>query len=74
MLNEASGYGYITEIDTASGTVVRDKIAAGQLTFPGGMVISPDGATLYLSVQYSDVIAIKTSNGTISSGSIFFRN
>jgi DNA-binding beta-propeller fold protein YncE len=65
VLNEASGYGYLTEIDTASGTVVRDKIAAGQLTFPGGMVISPDGATLYLSNQYSDVIAIETSNGTI---------
>jgi DNA-binding beta-propeller fold protein YncE len=65
VLNEASGYGYITQVDTASGTVVRDKIAAGQLSFPGGMVISPDGATLYLSIQYSDVIAIKTPNGTI---------
>lgn len=65
VLNSASGYGYITQIDTASGTVIKDKIGAGKLTFPGGMVISPDGTTLYVSNQYSDVIAFNTANGTI---------
>ena len=65
VLNSGSGYGYITQIDTASGTVVRDKIGAGKLTFPGGMVISPDGTTLYVSIQYSDVIAFNATNGTI---------
>jgi DNA-binding beta-propeller fold protein YncE len=64
-LNSGSGYGYITQIDTASGTVIKDKIGAGKLTFPGGMVISPDGTTLYVSIQYSDVIAFNTTNGTI---------
>jgi len=65
VLNSASGYGYVTQIDTASGKVDRDKIGAGKLLFPAGMAISPDGTTLYVPTQSTYIIAFRASDGSL---------